>query len=68
LFKGFRGAAPLDIEAVATLLESMADLLVARPEIAEIDLNPVIVYPEGRGVIALDALMLVSVVPRSLTP
>ena len=27
--------------------------------IREIDLNPVIVHPEGEGVLALDALMLV---------
>ena len=32
---------------------------VERRAIREIDLNPVIVHPEGEGVLALDALMLV---------
>jgi succinyl-CoA synthetase beta subunit len=33
--------------------------MTGNPTIREIDLNPVIVYPDGQGVMALDALMLV---------
>jgi acyl-CoA synthetase (NDP forming) len=33
-------------------------LLLARPEICEIDLNPVRVYAAGKGVVALDALIV----------
>ena len=33
--------------------------MAGNPSIREIDLNPVMVYPEGEGAIALDALMLV---------
>jgi len=38
-------------------------VLLAEPSIREIDLNPVIVYPEGKGAVALDALMLTA--PRA---
>jgi len=31
--------------------------MVGTPEIAEVDLNPVIVYPQGEGLVALDALI-----------
>jgi len=34
-------------------------IMAGNPRIREIDLNPVIVHPEGEGVLALDALMLV---------
>ena len=37
----------------------LGQVLRGTPAIREIDLNPVIVLPEGQGVVALDALMLV---------
>jgi acyl-CoA synthetase (NDP forming) len=60
LFRGFRGQPALDIEAVANLVATLGALLIGEPSIAEVDLNPVIVYPRGRGVMALDALLQVS--------
>jgi acyl-CoA synthetase (NDP forming) len=60
LLHGFRGSAPLDVKAVAHLIATLGRVLLAEPSIREIDLNPVIVYPAGEGVVALDALMLVS--------
>jgi hypothetical protein len=29
----------------------------ANPSVAEVDINPVMVYPEGKGALALDALI-----------
>ncbi len=58
LLRGFRGSPALDVEAVATVVATLGDLMMAQPSIQEIDLNPVIVYPKGKGVVALDALML----------
>ena len=60
LFQGFRGLPALDVEAVANLVAMLGALLIGEPSIAEVDLNPVIVYPRGQGVVALDALMQVS--------
>ena len=58
LFHGFRGAPALDVAAVAVLIGRLGQVLRGTPAIREIDLNPVIVYPQGQGVLALDALML----------
>lgn len=59
LLRGFRGSPALDVRAVAEVIATLGRILMAEPSIREIDLNPVIVYPEGEGVVALDALMLV---------
>ena len=60
LLRGFRGSPPLDIAAVADLISRVAALLRAEPDILEIDLNPVIVYANGEGAIALDALLVLA--------
>jgi len=54
---GLRGAAPLDIQAVATTLATLGAILRGAPEVIEIEINPLRVYREGNGVLALDALM-----------
>jgi acyl-CoA synthetase (NDP forming) len=59
LLKGFRGSPALDVGAVADIVRALGAVLKAAPAIREIDLNPVVVYPEGKGAVALDALMLV---------
>ncbi|WP_369061833.1 acetate--CoA ligase family protein [Caulobacter sp. 73W] len=59
LLTGFRGSAPLDVDAVAAMVEIVGQALLSTPQIREIDLNPVVVYPKGQGAVALDALMLV---------
>lgn len=59
LLRGYRGAPALDVDAAAALISTIGRLLIGEPSIRELDLNPVIVYPEGQGVVALDALMLV---------
>lgn len=58
ILHGFRGAPPLDVDAVAQMVGTLGRILLAEPGIREIDLNPVIVYPRGQGVVALDALMV----------
>ena len=60
LLHGFRGAPPRDVAAVAALVARLGRLVATEPSIREIDLNPVVVYPQGQGAVALDALMLVA--------
>lgn len=57
LLQGFRGAPIADVDALAGMVETLAVLVRGTPGIGELDLNPVLVLPEGKGVIALDALI-----------
>lgn len=59
LLNGFRGAAPVDLDAVAEMVSIIGRLMLGEPSIAEIDLNPVVAFPKGEGAVALDALILV---------
>ncbi|MBN3781023.1 acetate--CoA ligase family protein [Burkholderia sp. Ac-20345] len=59
LLHGYRGAPALDVDALADVVVRLGALLRSEPDIREVDLNPVVVYPHGQGVLALDALMLV---------
>jgi acyl-CoA synthetase (NDP forming) len=59
LLSGYRGAPALDVAALAKLIRMLCAVLIAEPTIVELDLNPVILYPQGQGAIALDALMVV---------
>ncbi|MEM3452642.1 MAG: acetate--CoA ligase family protein [Candidatus Hadarchaeum sp.] len=52
---GIRGTPPADIEAVASLIQKVGQLAYEFPEIAEMDLNPVFVFNEGKGAVAVDA-------------
>jgi succinyl-CoA synthetase beta subunit len=58
LLSGFRGAPPADIDAVAATVATIGRLMTAHPEISEIDINPLVAYPQGEGVSALDALIV----------
>jgi acetate---CoA ligase (ADP-forming) len=58
LLTGFRSAPTLDLGAVADIAVRLGRFAIAHPEIAEIDINPLVVYPEHEGVIALDALIV----------
>jgi acetyltransferase len=59
LLDGFRGAAKADVVALAQLIADIS-VLAARHagEIAEIELNPVLVHAEGQGVTIVDALVV----------
>jgi acetyltransferase len=54
---GARGADPVDLDALAAVICAVGDLLVAAPEIAELDLNPVLAGTDG--CVAVDWRILV---------
>jgi acetyltransferase len=58
IFKGARGAKPSDIEAAADVLLRLSQLLCDLPEILEIDINPLRVFQEKEGCLALDVRMI----------
>jgi acetyltransferase len=47
LISGYRGQPPVDEQALADCIMSVAKMAENHPEIVEIDLNPVIAYPDG---------------------
>lgn len=55
--RGFRGGPVGDLDALVDAVVRISHLAVARPEVAEAEINPVAVLPQGRGVVALDALV-----------
>jgi acyl-CoA synthetase (NDP forming) len=59
LLEGFRGGPELDVWAVARAASALGRLLLTRPEILEIEVNPLSVGPKGAGAIALDALVII---------
>ncbi len=59
IFSAFRGESPVDLEKVADVLLAVGEIARSHPEISEIDINPLIVDPDGRCV-AADALVVLS--------
>ena len=55
LLQGVRGRQAADVEALVEVIGKVSTLLASAPEIAELDLNPVIVHPAGKGVSLVDA-------------
>ncbi|MDO8188526.1 GNAT family N-acetyltransferase [Conexibacter sp. JD483] len=64
LLDGFRGAPRCDVPAVERLLQRLAALADAHPEIAEIECNPLVVTPSGA--LAVDARVRVAPAPERL--
>ena len=61
LLRGFRGKPAADIEALAEVLVRVSQLAVhLEGRLDELDLNPVMVLPAGRGVRAVDALAVLT--------
>jgi acetyltransferase len=61
LLRGFRGKPAADIDALAEVLVRVSQLAVElQGELAELDINPLMVLPQGEGVKAVDALALLN--------
>jgi len=60
LLNGVRGQPPVDKEAIVNTLLRIGQLVTDFPEITELDINPLIVYPQGQGAIAVDMRLVLS--------
>ncbi|MFW9998591.1 MAG: acetate--CoA ligase family protein [Candidatus Hermodarchaeota archaeon] len=58
LLNGYRGHPKGDIDQIIDILLKCCHLLLKNPEIAEIDLNPVIVFEVGKGITVVDARII----------
>ena len=59
LLQGFRGEAPRDVDAIKECLERLSQLVTDFKEFSEIDINPLLVYEQGKGAMVLDARFLI---------
>ena len=58
VLKGARGAEPADIDALADAIVRLSSLAIdLKGQIAELDINPLFVFAQGKGVKAGDALI-----------
>ena len=58
ILDGVRGGAKLDVPALVDALGRLSLLLTDFPEIKELDINPLLVLPEGQGTVLLDARII----------
>ncbi len=59
LLDGYRGAPRADVAAAARAIAALGEAVLAGPaDLREVEVNPLLVLPEGRGAVAVDALVL----------
>jgi len=61
---GFRGAPPSDIDAIVDTLLRLSTMVCNHPEIAELDINPLIVHAKGEGCSVADSRILLKQVKK----
>jgi acyl-CoA synthetase (NDP forming) len=68
VLQGIRGAAAVDVPAIARVVAQVGAQMRANPNITEIDINPLVAYPLGSAVpvLALDALVVAQCTPPVL--
>jgi len=58
LIEGYRGGLRGDVDAAVAAIRAIAGYVAANAErLEEVDVNPLLVLPEGQGVVAVDALI-----------
>ena len=60
VLKGVRGNPPSDIDAIKDCILRLSQLVSDHPEIEELDINPLLVYPEGDGCVVADSRIALS--------
>jgi acetyltransferase len=58
LLTGFRGQPVADLDAVVEVILRLGQLALDFPQIAEAEVNPLVVFPEGHGALALDGRVI----------
>lgn len=60
MLDGFRGNPKADILELQKLLVCLSDMVMDNPEIKELDVNPLLVHPEGKGATVADVRIILS--------
>lgn len=59
ILRGYRGTPPRDSKALVDIIIKVSKIMESVEEITDIDLNPVMVFPEGKGAKIADARILI---------
>lgn len=60
LLSGWRGGQESDLDAIIENILRLSELAVDFPQIQEIEINPLLVFPKGQGALALDCRMILA--------
>ena len=60
LLNGYRGAPVADFHSLYEVIAQLSHLALENTEIQEIEINPLIVYPQDEGVVAIDSRMILA--------
>jgi acetyl coenzyme A synthetase (ADP forming)-like protein len=60
LLSGVRGEKPSDVKSIVECLQRLSQLVTDFPEVQELDINPLLVFEEGKGCKAVDARIVIS--------
>ncbi|MCS7185800.1 MAG: acetate--CoA ligase [Armatimonadetes bacterium] len=60
LLEGVRGEPPADIDKIVECIERLSQLAIEQDLIEELDINPLIVYPQGEGAAVVDVRIMVN--------
>jgi len=58
LLNGWRGGLTYDIGTIEDVIMKISQLAIDNPQISEVEINPLRVFPEGEGALALDCRMI----------
>ena len=64
MLTGWRGSRPRDVNALKEVLLRFSTLIEDFPEIDQIEINPLMVFDERKGCVAVDARVLVKIVSK----
>lgn len=68
LLTGYRGGPRYDVKALEEIILKIGALVEDVAEVSELDLNPVVVLPEGKGALVVDARLHVAEMPTPQLP
>ncbi len=60
LLNGYRGGIQYDLDAIVEVIGRLSKLALDFPQITEVEINPLLVFPKGEGTMVLDARMILS--------
>ncbi len=63
ILDGYRGGPKYDVRALAETILRLGQMVEDMPEVAELDLNPLMVMQDGRGALVVDSRVRVSEIP-----